>query len=100
MQEMWVRSLGQEDALEKELAKHSSTLAWRIQWTEEPGGLQSMGSEELDTPTHTSLQHQLKGNSEHRGFLISISNLKKFPLKMHSFAWVLIHCNSLNFQRD
>ena len=38
-----VQSLGQEDPLEKEMATHSSTLAWRIPWTEEPGGLQSMG---------------------------------------------------------
>ena len=44
MQETWVRSLGQEDPLEKEMATHSSTLAWKIPWREEPGGLQSMGS--------------------------------------------------------
>ena len=43
MQETWVRSLGQEDPLEKEMATHSSILAWRIPWTEEPGGLQSTG---------------------------------------------------------
>ena len=48
MQEMWVRSLGWEDPLEKEMATLSSTLAWRIPWTEEPGGLQSMGSQESD----------------------------------------------------
>ena len=40
---MWVQSLGSEDPLEKEMATHSSILAWRISWTEEPGGLQSMG---------------------------------------------------------
>ena len=45
MQEIQVRSLDQEDALEKEMAIHSSVLAWRITWTEEPGGLQSMGSQ-------------------------------------------------------
>ena len=44
MRETWVQSLGREDPLEKEMATHSSTLAWRIQWTEEPGGLQSMES--------------------------------------------------------
>ena len=44
MQETWVQSLGQEDPLEKEMATHSSTLAWRILWMEEPGRLQSMGS--------------------------------------------------------
>ena len=43
MQEIWVQSLGQEDPLEKEMATHSSSLAWEIPWTEEPGGLQSMG---------------------------------------------------------
>ena len=43
VQETWVRSLGWEDPLEKEMATHSSVLAWRIPWTEEPGGLQSMG---------------------------------------------------------
>ena len=41
--ETWVRSLGQEDALEKEIATHSSILAWRIPWPEEPGRLQSIG---------------------------------------------------------
>ena len=42
MQETWVRSLGQEDPLEKEMVTHSSILAWRIPWIEKPGGLQSM----------------------------------------------------------
>ena len=46
-QEMWVRSLGQEDPLEKEMATHSSILAWRIPRTEEPGGRQSMGSQRV-----------------------------------------------------
>ena len=41
--ETWVQSLGWEDPLEKEMATHSSTLAWKIPWMEEPGGLQSMG---------------------------------------------------------
>ena len=43
MQEIWVRFLGQEDPLEKEMSIHSSILAWKIPWTEELGGLQSMG---------------------------------------------------------
>ena len=43
MQEIWVRSLGWEDPLEKEMAAHSSILAWKIPWTEEPGRLPSMG---------------------------------------------------------
>ena len=45
MWETWVQSLGQEDLLEKEMVTHSSTLAWKILWMEEPGGLQSMGSQ-------------------------------------------------------
>ena len=49
MQETWVRFLDWEDPLEKEMATHSSVLAWRIPWTEEPGGLQSMWSQESDT---------------------------------------------------
>ena len=47
VQEIWVRSLGWEDPLEKEMATHSSILAWKISWTEEPGGLQSMGSQRV-----------------------------------------------------
>ena len=47
MRETWVLSLGREDPLEKEMATHSSKLAWRIPWMEEPGGLQSMGSQRV-----------------------------------------------------
>ena len=46
-QELWVLSLGQEDPLEKEMATHFSILAWKVQWTEEPGGLQSKGSQRV-----------------------------------------------------
>ena len=48
MQETWVRSLGQEDPLEKEMATHSSILAWKIPWTEKPGRQQSMGSQRVE----------------------------------------------------
>ena len=47
MWETWVQSLGWEDPLEKEMATHSSNLAWEIPWTEEPGALQSMGSQRV-----------------------------------------------------
>ena len=47
MQEAWVQSLGQEDLLEKGMSTHSSIFAWRIPWTEESGGLQSMGSQRV-----------------------------------------------------
>ena len=58
MQETWVQSLGWEDPLEKEMATHSSSLAWRIPWMEEPGRLQSMGQQRVRqdgalTHTHT-----------------------------------------------
>ena len=49
VQETRVQFMGWEDPLEKELATHSSTLTWRIPWTEEPGGLEPMGSKESDT---------------------------------------------------
>ena len=58
MQEMYetrVRSLGQEDPLEEGMATHSSILAWRIPWTEEPGGLQSMGSQRVGHDWATEL---------------------------------------------
>ena len=51
MQERWVQSLGQEDPLEKEMATHSSILAWAVQWTGEPGWLQTMG--------HKKVRHDL-----------------------------------------
>ena len=47
MQETWVRSLGREDPVEKKMATHSSTFAWKIPWTEEPDRLQSMGSQRV-----------------------------------------------------
>ena len=53
MQKMQIRSMGLEDSLEKEMAIHSSALAWKIPWTEEPGGLQSMGHTESDTTEAT-----------------------------------------------
>ena len=59
-QETWVWSLGPEDPLVEEMATHSSTVAWRILWTEEPGGLQSMGSQRVGhdwaTNTHTHIE--------------------------------------------
>ena len=55
MWETWVRSLGQEDPLEKEMATHSSILAWKIPWREEPSWLQSMGSQRVRHNSATSL---------------------------------------------
>ena len=67
MQETWVWSLGREDPLEKEMVTHSSILAWRIPWTEEPGGLQSTGSQESDTTLeqlHFSPQGKERGRKK------------------------------------
>ena len=64
---MWVQALAQEDPLEKEMATHSSILAWEIPWTEEPGALQSMGSQKIGYNLATK-QKQLNFLSLH--FLI------------------------------
>ena len=68
MQEMQVQSLGQEDPLEKEMASHSSIFAWEMPWTEEPGGLQSMGSQRVENnlatkPPPPILRKPLKNSS-------------------------------------
>ena len=60
MREMWVRFLGQEDPLEEGMATHSSILAWRIPWTEEPRGLQSMGSQRVKHDFMTEHAHVMK----------------------------------------
>ena len=52
MQETWVLSLGQEDPMEKDMATHSSILAWEIPWTEKPGGLQSIGFQSQTRLSH------------------------------------------------
>ena len=62
MRETRVRSLGWEETLEKERAVHSSTLAWKIPWTEEPGRLQSMGSQRVRYDWGTSLYHYMLYN--------------------------------------
>ena len=59
MQETWVQFLGWDDPLEKEMATHSSILAWEIPWTEEPDGLQPTGSQQSDT-TYQVNHHRIK----------------------------------------
>ena len=59
VQETWVRILGREDPLEKEMATHSSTLVWKIPWTEEPGRLQSMGSQRVGHDWATSFHFRV-----------------------------------------
>ena len=74
MQETRVHFLGWEDSLEKEIATHSSILAWRIPWTEEPGGLQSIGSQKSDM-TEVTQQARMQLN-----YGLNISKLKKLKL--------------------
>ena len=58
MQETWVRSLGQKDPLEEEMATHPSILAWEIPWTKEPGGLQPVVSQRVGHDLASEQQHQ------------------------------------------
>ena len=66
MQETWVRFLGQEDPLEKEMTTHSTILAWRRPWTKEPGGLWSMGLQELDTTEQLNHHHHHQSSLKFR----------------------------------
>ena len=82
MWETWVQSLGREDPLEKEIATHSSTLAWKIPWTEEPGRLQSMGSqsdttERLHFHLHTYLD--FPGGSVAKNLLANAGDVGLIP---------------------
>ena len=102
MQEIWVQSLGWEDPLEKEMATHSSILAWRILWTEEPGGLQSMrsqrGGHDWVTNAHTqfwykwSLNHVLTNTIKNTAFHFAVKGLYSqsygFP-NSHVWLWEL-----------
>ena len=65
MQETKIQSLGQEDPLEKEIATHPSILAWRIPWTEEPGGLHSMGSQRVGHDWSDSRMSRLEKTKHH-----------------------------------
>ena len=98
MQETWVQSLGQEDPPEKEMAAHSSILAWRILWTEEPGWLQSMGPQKAghDWATNTNTHIFFGELSVHGlcwfliGFLLlllSFSSLHILNIKLLSDKW-------------
>ena len=71
MQEIWIRFLGGEDPLEEGMATHSSILAWEILWIEEPGRLQSMGSQRAD-PTNT---FTFTGGSDHKESTCNMGDL-------------------------
>ena len=76
-QEMQVRSLGREDPLEEDMAAHSSTLAWRIPWAEEPGGLQSTGSQRVRRDL---------GTKQHKQWVPHISGIKQY-LSIPTVCW-------------
>ena len=78
MWETWVWSLGPEDPLEKEMATHSSILAWRIPWTEEPGGLQSTGSQRVGHNWVTSLSG-FPGGSDCKASVFNAGDLGLIP---------------------
>ena len=94
MQETRVRFLGWEDPLEKEMATHSSILAWRIPWTEEPGGLQSTGSQRVGHDWATSLT-QIPWTEEPGGLQSTGSQRVDERLHAHSAL-----CSSINGPRD
>ena len=87
MQETWVRSLGQEDPMEEEMATHSSILAWKIPWTEEPGRLQSMGSQRVRHDFVT--EHALTLFNMNRGFhlLRAFAALHSKDISYLSVSW-------------
>ena len=97
MWETQVQSLGQEDLLEKEMATHSSILAWKIPWTEEPGRLQSMGSQRVRHDRATSLQFQIQtiGCTFHissiaRDYHFGQHTYRTFP-SLQKFLWGSAH---------
>ena len=99
MQETWVWSLGQEDPLEKEMATHSSIPAWRIPWTEEPGGLQSTGLRRVryDWTTNTFTSFPLKNAYAYMTWLsrergCPLATTEPFPDLGHPVPAVLYPC--------
>ena len=89
MRETWVQSLGQEDPLEKKMATHSSILAWRIPWMEEPGGLQSMESQRFGHNWATSLPHRISAISHLWKIVIVLFLLSNFDAFHLYLVWLL-----------
>ena len=85
MWETWIQSLGWEDPLEESMATHSSILAWRIPWTEEPGGLQSTGLQRIGWLSIHSAQHILLSIVAAQSY-ISTNSVCGFPL-LHILAY-------------
>ena len=82
---MWVLSLGQEDPLEKEMAAHASILTWETPWAEGPGGLQSVGSQELDMTEPQHIHIHLKSSTQEqtrcKRYLIQTENSHRYIKK-------------------
>ena len=96
MQETRIGSIGWEDALEKEMSTRSSIVAWKIPWTEKPGGLQSMGSQGQDTTEELNIQYARHGFSLYRKhkddpFLQKKKERKRKKLVMETQFTVRIH---------
>ena len=84
MRENWAQSLGREDPLEKEMATHSSILAWGIPWTEEPGGLQSLGLQRVGHDGATSLSRPCFSAAAASGYVASSSPSDQSPAAWNS----------------
>ena len=82
MQETWVWSPGWEDPLEKGMATHSNSLAWRIPWTEEPGGLQSMGSQKSQTWLATTQHNNNTSQTSMCNWMIQFSSVTQSCLTL------------------
>ena len=103
MQETRVWSLGREDPLEKEMAIHSSIIAWKIPWTEEPGWLQSMGSQQLsDFAIGSFLLDTLINHTCDTNYVLTINNAEKIMLiynenTQREFNRVRVHHNTYKY---
>ena len=109
MWETWVRSLGQEDPLEKEMATHCSILAWRIPWTEEPGRLQSMRSQRVRQDWATERLHFLSFTSQQKGECTYRLPHHASPARLGPVSSTILRnlpsleaqaCSSLNWRHD
>ena len=92
MQEMWAQSLGREDPLEEEMATHFCVLAWEIPWTEEPGGLQSTGSQKSWTWLSDENSNNKPAIFKHFLTLWTICMLAKHRLKRFPSSWHFLTC--------
>ena len=92
MHEMRVPSLGREDPLEEEMATHSSILALKIPWTEEPGGLYSpWGRKELDTIEQQNMDEILHRFIEYQSTWVAAANLNQAQLSIYYYCYTCVH---------